>query len=506
MLFKNTRRKRLRLSALIAFLAGFTQAANAELPADFDDFVQKSMKQYNVPGASVAVVEGDRVFAKGYGIRSVNKPEPVDENTLFMLASNSKPFTAALIAIMVDRKKIDWNDHVIDYLPEFVLKDQYATRMCTPKDLLAHRTGLPAFEGDNLEALGFDRAESFRRFRYIEPACSFRERANYSNPGFVTAGLLAARLGGDSYENLIKKELFQPLSMTRSGVTADDYKKDDNVSDAHVPLPGGVSKSVAWDNSDTFGPAGCLNSTARDMAQWVQMQLNGGMIDGKQLISADSINEMHTPAMVDKPGFAEMPPIDARCGLAFTPGWGIYHYKGHEVLEKGGARTGVRTTVVLVPAKKLGIVVLANQNLTVLPEAIRAYLLDKMVAPSDSDLQAAIAETNRKVIKLFAPMFEPKPPAKPTTSPTLPLRGYTGDYVSEMYGPVKIFLDGDKLRWQAGPAKITGPLTHIGYDTFEFAWPPGRISLPEEVTFTLGPDGVPTQLATESLGLLRRSK
>lgn len=487
--------------ASLAISIGYAAKASAELPADFDDFVNQAMKKYSVPGASVAVVEGDKVFTRGYGVRSVDKPEPVDADTLFMLASNSKPFTAALVAIMVDRKKIGWNDRVIDYLPEFVLKDQYATRMCTPKDLLAHRTGLPPFAGDNLEALGFERADCLRRFRYMEPACSFREKANYSNPGFVTAGMLAARLGGDTYESLIEKELFKPLGMSRSGVTAKDHSTKTNVSDAHMVTAGGATKAVPWDSSDTFGPAGCLNSTANDMAHWMQLHLNKGVVNGKQIISAESIEEMHTPAMVDEPGFAEMPPIYKNVGLSYGLGWGIYHYKGHEVLEKGGARTGVRTVVVMVPDKKLGIAVMANQNLTVLPEAIRAYLLDKMVEHSDKDMQAEISDANVQIQKLF---LNAEQPAKPTSQPTLPLKSYTGDYENDLYGTVQIYLEDGKLRWQAGPHKMTGPLTHLGYDTFQLAWPPGRISLPEDVTFTLTEKGQPSQLATESFGLLKR--
>ncbi|MBL0189651.1 MAG: serine hydrolase [Candidatus Obscuribacter sp.] len=488
------------IATAATLLVASTQQASAEVPKDFDDFVNKSMHKYNVPGASVAIVDGDNVITRGYGVRSVEKPGAVDADTLFMLASNSKPFTAALLAVMVDRKKIDWDDHVMDYLPEFVLKDQYATRMSTPKDLLAHRTGLPAFTGDGLEALGFTRQESLRRFRFIEPSCSFRAKANYSNPGLVCAGELAARLGGDTYENLIKKEIFAPLGMSRSGVTAKDHDTASNVAEAHMPLPTGGSKVVPWDSSDTFGPAGCLNSTAKDMARWMQMQLNKGTIDGHPVISPESIEEMHTPAMVDEPSFSEMAPIDKNSGLSYGLGWGIYHYKGHVVLEKGGARAGMRSVCMLVPDKRIGVTVLSNQNLNVLPEAIRAYVLDKMVAPADSDLQASISDANEQIKK----MFSAPPLAKPTSKPTLALKAYAGDYANDLYGTVKVICEGDKLRWEAGPGKITGTLTHAGYDTFELAWPPGRISLPEDVTFTLSADGTPTQLTTESFGLLKR--
>ncbi|MBS1998923.1 MAG: DUF3471 domain-containing protein, partial [Cyanobacteria bacterium SZAS LIN-2] len=218
------------------------------------------------------------------------------------------------------------------------------------------------------------------------------------------------------------------------------------------------------------------------------------------IISAEGIKEMHTPAMVDEPSFAEMPPIDDNCGLSFGLGWGVYYYKGHTILEKGGARAGMRSVVVLVPDKKIGVVVLSNQNLNVLPEAIRAYVLDKMVAPAGVDLQGQISEVNQKIIK----MFTPQPAPKETNPPTVALANYCGEYENQLYGRLKIYVDGKDLRWQAGPAKISGSLTHIGYDNFQLAWPPGRISLPEDVYFTLGPDGIPTQLQTETFGLLKR--
>jgi CubicO group peptidase (beta-lactamase class C family) len=498
--------EKIKVSGLTVLMALTTIAtassrAFAEVPADFDGFVQKSMKQYNVPGTAVAIVDGNNVIAKGYGVRTYGKNAAVDADTLFMLASNTKPFTAALLAIMVDEKKIGWNDHVIDYLPGFALKDAYATRMTTPKDLLAHRTGLPPFAGDNLEALGFSRPEALRRIRFMEPACSFREKAHYSNPAFFSAGMLAAAIGGDTYEQLIKDKIFAPLSMTRTGVTSDDYRTRQNVADAHEPLADGGSRVIPWDSSDVFGPAGAINSTARDMARWLQLQLNEGSIDGKQVISKESMAEMHTPAMVDEPGFAEMPPIDKNSGLAYGLGWGIYHYKGHVILEKAGARAGMRSAVVLVPDKHLGIAIMANQNLTVLPEAVRAYLIDKMVAPSDTDLQAGIGAANQAIIK----MFTIKPTPAPTTAPTLPLANYAGNYTNDLYGTLKVYVQDGKLRWEAGPNKTSGTLSHVGYDTFELAWPPGRISLPEEATFTLGIDGHPTQLVTDSFGLLKRT-
>ncbi len=487
------------LSGVAITLSGL-QAALAQPPANLDEFVRSAMKQYNVPGVAIAVVDGDSVSVRGYGVRNVESGGGVDGDTIFMIASNTKSFTAALLATFVDQHKLNWDDRVMNYMPEFVLKDSYATRNCTARDLLAHRTGLPAFTGDNLEAFGFDRTEIMRRIRFIEPACTFREKAGYSNPGFFAAGMLAGKLGGDTYEHLIQKRLFAPLEMTRSGVTTRS-RLDKNCADGHMPSSDGGSRVIAWDDADPLGPAGEITSTARDMANWVRMLLNDGSFNGKQVVTAESVHEMHKPAMVEEPSFAELAPINDHCGFSYGLGWGIYQYQGHQIVEKGGARAGMRSLVTLIPDKKVGVVVLANQNLTVVPEAVRAYLMDKMVAPAGYDVQADIEKSHLKIKEVFG-----QKPAEIAAGvkPSLTLARYAGDYENELYGTIKVIESGGKLIWQGGPFKVTGALTPVGYDTFSLSWPAGRITLPEDVTFMLGSDGIPVSLTTESFGLLRR--
>lgn len=157
------------LSMVLSVSLGGTQKAAAAIPDGLDDFVRKCMKDYSVPGVSLPIVEGDSVTVRGYGVRSVNKPGAVDGDTVFMIASNTKPFTAALVGIMVDSGKIGWDDHIVDKYPSFALNDMYATRMCTMRDLLAHRSGLPAFYGDCLEVIGFTREEILSKLKYIQP-------------------------------------------------------------------------------------------------------------------------------------------------------------------------------------------------------------------------------------------------------------------------------------------------------------------------------------------------
>src|SRR5262249_38994417 len=148
------------------------------------------------------------------------------------------------------------------------------------------------------------------------------------------------------------------------GLSFKDRQGKDNVAEAHFPLPDGIARVVPWEDHDAMGPAGSITSTASDMARWVRMLLDRGSLDGKRVLSAGAVREMQRPAMVATPGFAELPPIDDRSGFSFTMGWASYYYQGHEVIEKGGARAGMRAVVTLVPEKNLGVAVLANLNFT----------------------------------------------------------------------------------------------------------------------------------------------
>ncbi len=498
------------LCALLCFvlfalllIAPFGRARAADFSVDdLDAFVKQAMKEYGVPGCSVAVVKDDKVvLVRGYGVRGFGRDDAVDENTLFMIASNTKPFTAALLATLVDEGKLGWDDHVIDRLPEFALPDPYPTREVTIRDLLAHRTGLPAFTGDNLERLGFGRPELLRRIRFFKTTHSFREKASYSNPAYLTAGMVAARVGGASWEDLVKARLFEPMGMTQSGVSVKDRDRSNNVAEAHFAKPDGEPYVVPWNNHDPMGPAGSITSTAADMARWVRMQLGEGRLDGKQIISAKSIREMHTPAMVETPTFAELPPIDRYSGFSYGLGWGIYHYQGSEIIEKGGAQAGMRSAVVLVPSKKAGIVILANMNLTVLPEAIRAKFLELVVAPAGRDVQAEIRRAHAAIKKTFSMA----PPARKTGRPaSLPLASYAGVYSNDLCGPITVKVINGVLHWEAGPEHFGGSLEHVGYDTFSLGYPSGQLALPEDVTFVIDAEGHPQTLISETYGTLKR--
>ena len=495
---------------MLTFVIGLTMAlgmfgvspAYAQAPLDateLDSFIRKAMSDYRVPGASVAVVKDDRVvFLRGYGVRRAGEPAPVDENTVFQIASDTKTFTAAALAALVGDGKLDWDDEVITHLPEFVLYDEYATRHSTIRDLLAHRTGLPAFTGDIVGELGYDRAEALRRIRYLRPAVSFREKPLYSNLGFFVAGMVAGRVAGSSWEEVVRSRIFAPLGMSRSATSMLAMPADDNHAGAYASIDGRI-RSVLPSQQIVLGPAGSIVSSAGDLASYMRMLLVDGRFDGRQVLTADAVRGMFEPSMVSEIGFSETAPISNDTGFGYAQGWGYYYLHGAKVLEKGGALDGARAILVLIPERRLGIAVLANLNMTLLPEAVRAWVLERELGSAGPDTQAKIMAQAKQLESMFDPDPPPANPGPMSVKPS----DYAGTYESDFYGRFIVTPARDKLQLSAGPAGLSGTMTHFSRDTFTLAWPWIDYGSPQ-ATFTIGADGKATGFSLEGMGDFRR--
>lgn len=464
-----------------------------------DRFITEALGRYEVPGAMVAVVQGGQpLLLKGYGVRDVSGDAPVDEHTVFQLASNTKPMTAFVLGTLVDEGLIGWDTPVVDVLPELVLQDAYATRHVTPRDLLSHRSGLPEFTGDLLGHLGYDRAEMLRRLRFVAPAHSFREVAAYSNLGFFIAGEVIARLTGGPWEDAARERLFGPLGMERSGPTSVDPPADGNVS-AHHGVVDDELVVVPLDDHGVHGAAGSAVSTASDLAAWMQMLLDGGEGNGQRLIEAATVGEMLAPSMVAAISFTETPPIDEHSGFSFGMGWGNFHYQGYEVIEKGGALAGIRSVVCLVPEMNAGIAMVANRNLTFLPEAVRAFALEQWLGAAGYDMQSEIESRSVLIDEIFAgaPMPADSAPA------SVPVEHFAGLYENTLYGRAEVIPDGEDLRLELGPAGWPAALRHMSRETFLLDW--GTVTtVPSPLTFTIGPDGIAMAFESEDIGRFDR--
>lgn len=487
---------------LIFISAPFNAYSEDKRLKGLDAFIEKAMEEYDVPGVSVTVVkDNDVVYLKGFGVRKIGSDLKVDENTIFQLASVTKTFTAASVGVMVDQGKVGFDEEVINILPDFALKDPYPTRYTTPRDLLAHRTGLPAFTGDLLDHLGYSREEVIKKVRFVEPACSFRDEANYSNIGFFLAGETAASAAGSSWEDLVRTSLLKPLAMNRSGFT-DSIERQSNAAFPHAEIDG-ETRIVPYNKQMILAPAGAMTSTASDMAHYMIMLLDGGKYLGREVLKPGTVSQMFVSSMVDEPGFAELPPISENTGFDYGLAWGIYYWKNHKILEKGGALDGMRSVTVLVPDIKLGITVLANMNLTILPEAVRADVLERYLGEADYDIQAEIKERSQRIAEMLN--IDGPPKIKNPKPPSLDLRGYTGSYENNLYGVFKIVLKEGSLSVLAGPAQYKGTLTHANYDTFYLNWPI-VINAPDETTFVIDSKGKFTEFITESFGTFKRTE
>ena len=488
------------LTATLLVSAHFAAAAGNDPVAELDAFITRALKEYQVPGAAVAVVRDGKVaLVKGYGVRDVTKAGAVDENTIFQLASVTKTLTATAAATVVDQGKLDWDKPIFNYLPEFVGYDPYMTRWLTERDLLAQRTGWPAFTGDQLDSFGYDRAEILRRVRFFKPRYSLREVAQYSNLGFFVAGEVAARCVKQSWNDLVEQGLFKPLEMSRSG-TVVKALQDPNATAAHALVNGKIAV-VEPSELDVTGAASSGTSTVADMSKLMLMFLNKGMYNGKRILKPETIEEIFKRSMVSAIDFTDLPPISDKTGFYYGLGVGSYDYAGHQIIEKGGALAGVRTIIVLVPDKNAGIVVLANLNLTAFPEAVRACFLNQLLGMDPEADQKQILALNGQLKNMMAPPPPPKNPGKFNGT----LQSLVGVYENDYYGRCEILQDGAGVKIRFGPAKYPATLKHWNNGAFHMQFP-GATQMPSVTTFMIGDDGNADSFESESMGVFTRVK
>ena len=482
----------------LALIVGSVSVVAQPAPLDgFDAYVNNSIKEWNVPGVAIAIVKDDKiVYAKGYGVKELGKPGKVTENTIFAIGSSSKAFTSAAIAMLGDEKKIKWDDRVTKYLPDFEVYDRYVTREMTVRDLLTHRIGLE--RGDLLwHSSPHSRKEVLRRIRYLEPASSVRSRFGYQNVMYLAAGEIVPVLTGKSWDAFITDRIFKPLRMNSSDTTIRTLKNFSDVATPHAEIDNKVTP-IAWRNIDNIAPAGSINSNVIDVSQWVRLQLGKGKFEGKQLISSAAIQEMHaSQTVIPLAGTMKLLYPEANF-LNYGLGWFLSDYRGHKLVEHGGAIDGMRAQVAMIPSKNIGVVVLTNMSGSLVPTALGYRALDAYLGVEKRDWSADL-------LKSYAPLLAAAKAAQAKaeanrvkgTSPSLALGKYAGNYVSQMYGTVKVSVENGILKTTFGP-HFNGKLEHWHYDTFRVKWkdPSHGKSL---ATFSLGSDGKVKRISLQGI-------
>lgn len=482
---------------------------------DLDATVERARKQFDVPGIAVAVVkDGQVVLARGYGVREAGKPAPVDAQTLFAIASNTKAFTAAALSILADEKKLSLDDRVVDHLPWFQMSDPYVTREMRVRDLLAHRSGLSLGAGDLLywPATGYSTEEVVQRLRHVPLKNGFRDRYAYDNILYAVAQLVIEKVSGQSYADFIRQRIFAPVGMGASRINSHDLRPGDDVAIGHArfdfkdlrPVP-----AMAWANNSG---AGGIYSNVQDMARWMQVQLAGGSLgkgnDGteKRLFSEDRHKAMWsliTPIAIAEPAVPEL--AAARPNFAgYGEGWNLSDYRGQKLVWHTGGWPGMVSRVTLVPEKNLGVVVLTNQEVGTAFQAITMEVLDAYLDAPPTDWIAAYSAALAKAQGKADESWSKHVAARDARSrPSLPLAGYAGTYRDPWYGDVVVSKGDGGLRIQfAKTAQLLGDLEHWQHDVFLVRWRDRSLNADAFISFALTPDGKVREARMEAISPL----
>lgn len=454
---------------VLSFQISIAQTAST-LPAfvkdSMDSYVERALKDWKIPGASVAIVkDGKVVFIKGYGVREMGKPEKVDEHTLFMIGSNTKAFTATVLAMMHQEKKLSLDDKVQKWWPEFKQYDPWVAKEANIRDLLCHRLGFETFQGD---FMFFDsdltKEEVFDRFGRLKPLHSFRSTWGYTNAAFGVAGEVIQKASGKSWAENIREKIFVPLQMTNSLATSAEILTANNKAAAHT-VDNNILQKIPYGKIDNIGPAGSISSSASDMTHWMIAQLNNGKFNDKQaLVSGIQQHTWMPHSILGNGGTLYNKGHFSLYGL----GWMLEEYSGRRIVSHTGGVNGFVTSVTLIPEEKLGIVVLTNTDMNSFYEALKWEIMDAYLGNTYRNYSKAYLGFQSAENKQMESMMKLKRDTiakNPATE--LKLAEYAGEYEHELYGKMNIKVENGKLIMRFEHHKdLYGTLEPLGGNRF----------------------------------------
>jgi len=489
-----------RLVLTLAFATGVS--AFAAPPAAFDARIEALRNQVGVPGMAIAIVENGKVtLAKGYGVKKLGSPEPVDADTIFPTGSTGKAFTVADLAILVDQGKIEWDDKVIDHLPGFQMYDPWVTREMTIRDLLVHRSGLGLGAGDLLfvPRSNLSRAEAVKRLRYIKPATSFRSAYAYDNVLYMAAGQLIEAVSGKTWEAFTAEQIFKPAGMLHSTSDHEIRFRTPNRAQPHARINGalrGLGDQEVVDERDdlapNIAPAGGLAISANDMARWLLIQLAHGKVPGsdQRLFSEEAHEQMWKPVQLQP--IAPLPPefdVTQPMFHTYALGWDVRDYRGVKLIWHGGSVLGFKAAVVLVPEKNVGFSIEINSEDSGIIRGLIYELLDHYLGLPKGDWPERLVAYSRKEMDKGLKEYQASAAKAAKVGPSLPVASYVGTYADPWYGNIEVGQTNEKLTidFKSTP-RMAGILDHWQYNTFVTRFDDKAIE-PAYVTFNLDADG-----------------
>ncbi len=441
--------------------------------AELDQWIEQTRQTWQVPGLSVAIVQDEKILlCKGYGVRELGKPEAVDDQTLFAIASNSKAFTANALAILVDEGKLRWDDRVQKHLPWFRLSDPLASNDIRVRDLLCHRSGLGTFSGDLLWwGTPYTPKQILERASELKPEFPFRANYGYSNLMFLAAGEIIESVSGMSWGQFIQTRLLDPIEMKSSKWTVKQLDGLTNIATPHKTYLD-RSEPIAWMNWDSMAAAGGIISNASDMARWMQLQMRQGQdAQGKVIVSPSRIFETMQPHSIIPISRNRSQRIPATHFRAYGLGWSLADYYGVKLVGHGGGYDGMYSEQLMIPEHQFGVVVLTN-SMTPIGDAIVHKVVDRFLgAPDRNWSQETLDQFQSSRQEFEARIQRATKPVVAMDLPSHPLESYVGNYRCSMYGDAKVSLVDGKLQLQLIPyPDLTADLELMHYDTFAIRW------------------------------------
>lgn len=444
----------------------FSQETPKFLTDSLDIYVERALENWKIPGAAVLIVkDGNVIIAKGYGVKKAGSNDKIDENTLFLIGSNTKAFTGTALALLEHEGKLKLEDKVVKYLPEFKMKDTWVTKEINLTDIITHRMGYETFQGDFMYwTSDLDEDEVIEKFGMITPKYEFRTKYGYTNAGYAVAGKVIQKVSGLRWEDYLKEKIFQPLQMNRTVALSVDFEKSDNIAKPHSIVDGNVVV-LPFENIDNMAPCGSIGSSISDMSHWIIAQLDSGVYNGKSTIPYKVIQRTRQPETIQ--GRARHPFNKAHYNL-YGLGWGLMDYEGTEIVSHTGGVNGFVTSVTLLPEINLGIVVLTNTDQNAFFNMLKWEIVDAYLGLPYRNYDNYIFERAKMQNEQREQQITAwKDSVSMNLKPEINLSEFAGRYEHEVYGYAELKKIDDALELSLQHhSKVKGKLEYIGNNRF----------------------------------------
>lgn len=440
----------------------------------FDALMDSIRIRWKIPGMAIAVVsKGKVIHQAGYGFRDVAGQLPVTPDTKFAIASISKSFAVTTLAALAKDGRIEWDRQVRDYLPDFRMYDPVVTERMTIRDLVTHRSGLARH--DLMWGIGiYSREDLYARLRYLQPNRDFRTTWQYQNLMFTTAGYLAGKVNGTTWEELLQTAVLDPLGMTNSGASISAYQASPNIALPYALHDTDTLMTVPWRSTDAIAPTGGVHASLADLSRYLIMHMQGGTYEGKEIIRRADARAMQAPQMaMTRPMTIladEFPELDDE---SYGMGFLITHYRGHKLVHHPGNWDGYSLELSFLPNDSLGVIVLTNMYSTIIRDFLPWMIYDRLLGLRPVDWHGRFLDRRTRMRAMFAEQRSREDAQRVSgTQPTHPIDGYVGTYRHPAYGDMVVSRDGAGLKLRFGNYEF--PLEHYHYDMFRFSPPAGN--------------------------------